>query len=243
MKMVGEIKAFDSVNKGVHLLGAIVFSYGLYYYFTYVNIPAQLNPLDEAFGGKFKYLTFCDMVIQTSFYLFAVFIDQIARHLCSDSMLKVLSRIKNVYFTSLAFPLAMFIAMSFWPLWFTDKTLVMPKYYDIYFPNWLNHVTHAFIFYFAVLEMLTSYRKYPSRSAGLSIFMTFQFFYLFWINFVFYKSGMWVYPILKRMNLLMRILFFAGNVMYAPATYLAGEYLNNSYWRVLKHSKSSKHLN
>lgn len=63
---MSKTKVLDSINRGVHLLGAVILSYGLYYYYTYVNIPARLNPLDEAFGGKFKYLTFCNMVSEYS---------------------------------------------------------------------------------------------------------------------------------------------------------------------------------
>lgn len=60
--MTAVSKAMGVINKGVHLSGAILFTYSLYYYYVYVNIPVHLNPLDEAIGGKFKYLTFCNMV-------------------------------------------------------------------------------------------------------------------------------------------------------------------------------------
>lgn len=70
--------------------------------------------------------------------------------------------------------------MSFWPLWFTDKALVMPKNYDLFFPSWLNHVTHAHIFLFALLEMITGYREYPSKVKGLTIFIVFNICYLIW---------------------------------------------------------------
>jgi len=73
-----------------------------------------------------------------------------------------------------------FIAVSFWPMWLTDKSLVMPQHYDLYFPPWLNHVTHAHIFIFAMLEMITAYREYPSRITGLSIFIVFKLCYLIW---------------------------------------------------------------
>lgn len=229
----------DAVNKGVHLSGAVLFTYSLYYYYTYVNIPARLNPLDEAFGGKFKYLTFCNMVIQTVFYLYAVFIDHIAVRTCSAVISESLERSKHNFFTMFAFPLSMFIAVSFWPMWFADKSLVMPLHYDLYFPSWLNHVTHAHIFIFAILEMITTYREYPSRITGLSVFITFKVCYLIWINFVFYKSGMWVYPILAKLNLPLRVMFFTGTFLYAPFTYLVGEYFNNTYWGIRPSNKSN----
>lgn len=43
---------------------------------------------------------------------------------------------------------------------------------------------------------------------------------------------MWVYPILAKLNLPLRVLFFMGTFLYAPFTYLVGEYLNNTYWGV-----------
>lgn len=49
---------------------------------------------------------------------------------------------------------------------------------------------------------------------------------------MFYQSGMWVYPILARFNLPLRVLFFTGTFLYAPITYLVGEYLNNAYWDI-----------
>lgn len=73
-----------------------------------------------------------------------------------------------------------YIFLSFWPLWFTDKNLVMPKHYDLYFPHWLNHVTHAHIFIFGLLEMITTYRQYTSRLTGLTIFIAFKLCYLVW---------------------------------------------------------------
>lgn len=59
------VKTLDAVNKAVHMSGAALFAYSLYYYYTYVNVPAHLNPLDEAIGGKFKYLTFCNLASST----------------------------------------------------------------------------------------------------------------------------------------------------------------------------------
>ncbi|VVC32711.1 FAR-17a/AIG1-like protein [Cinara cedri] len=231
-------KILEVANKAVHLSGAVLFTYSLYYYYMYVNIPARLNPLDEAFGAKFKYLTFCNLVIQTIFYLYAVFVDIIGVCAYSNVKVKSLNRKKHDLFTIFVFPLSMFIAVSFWPLWFTDKSLVMPMYYDLYFPSWLNHVTHAHIFIFAVLEMITTHREYPSRIKGLSIFIGFKIGYLIWINFIFYKTGMWVYPILGKLNLTLRIIFFAGNFLYAPFMYLIGEYLNNTYWSIHISKKS-----
>jgi len=49
-------------NFAVHVIGALVFVYSVYFNYVHVNIPPEVNPIDEAFGGKFKYLTFLDGV-------------------------------------------------------------------------------------------------------------------------------------------------------------------------------------
>lgn len=56
--MVDGIRA---ANIAVHLIGAIIFPYGAYSHFKVV-IPPEVNPIDSAYGQKFKYLTFLDEV-------------------------------------------------------------------------------------------------------------------------------------------------------------------------------------
>lgn len=73
-----------------------------------------------------------------------------------------------------------FVASTFWSLWFIDRNLVMPKNVDLYFPQWLNHTMHTFVFVFACLEMVTVYRPYPSRLYGLGTHLCFQLSYLIW---------------------------------------------------------------
>lgn len=50
---------------------------------------------------------------------------------------------------------------------------------------------------------------------------------------------MWVYPILAKLNLPLRVLFFTGTFLYAPFTYITGEYLNNTYWNIQPSNVSS----
>lgn len=53
-------------NIAVHVLGAITFVFSVYYNYVHVNIPTHVNPIDDAFGGKFKYLTFLDGVSKSN---------------------------------------------------------------------------------------------------------------------------------------------------------------------------------
>jgi hypothetical protein len=49
-------------NVAVHVAGTIMFVSSVYYNYFHVNVPTNVNPIDDAFGGKFKYLTFLDGV-------------------------------------------------------------------------------------------------------------------------------------------------------------------------------------
>lgn len=45
-----------------HVVGAVQFSYSVFYDYFYVVVPKEVFPLMQAFGGKFKFLTFWDAV-------------------------------------------------------------------------------------------------------------------------------------------------------------------------------------
>ncbi|CAH2215953.1 jg18168, partial [Pararge aegeria aegeria] len=57
-----------------HLLGAIQFSYGCYYDYTYVQIPSTSTTV-TTFGGKFKYLTYLNAMLLTVYFTVAVIND------------------------------------------------------------------------------------------------------------------------------------------------------------------------
>lgn len=52
-------------NVAVHVIGSIMFVYSVYFNYFHVNIPAEITPIFDAYGGKFKYLTFIDGVRNT----------------------------------------------------------------------------------------------------------------------------------------------------------------------------------
>lgn len=45
-----------------HIIGAVQFSFSVFYDYTYVVVPKEVFPLMGAFGGKFKFLTFWNAV-------------------------------------------------------------------------------------------------------------------------------------------------------------------------------------
>lgn len=122
-----------------------------------------------------------------------------------------------------------------------DRELVFPKVLDSFFPNWLNHVLHTNIAIFIVLEMCVSFRKYPSRKAGLTGLGIFMIAYLVWIHVIYHVSGIWVYPVLEVLALPQRLVFFAASLFFSVVLYRSGEFVNNIIWvKELKQLKGRK---
>lgn len=133
--------------------------------------------------------------------------------------------------TCLAFPLSMFVGLTFWLIYFIDRELVLPKALDPYFPTWLNHVMHTNIMVFVLIELFTTFRRYPSRRQGFTILASFMLTYLVWMLTIHTVSGFWVYPVLDVLNWPLRVVFFLSLFVLAIGLYLVGEKLNALVWR------------
>lgn len=130
----------------------------------------------------------------------------------------------------LAFPVSMFVGLTFWGIFFVDRELVFPKALDEFFPNWLNHAMHTNIMVFILIELFMFCRKYPTRKLGLTVLLVFKLIYLIWIHIIYSYSGMWVYPILQVLNWPLRIVFFILLMSLDVVLYVAGEKLNTVFW-------------
>lgn len=124
----------------------------------------------------------------------------------------------------------MFVGITFWALYLVDRELVFPKAIDAFFPTWLNHAMHTNIMIFILIELYTSFRKYPTRKTGMSILLFFMALYLVWIHVIHSYSGMWVYPVLEVLNLPLRIVFFVLLLGLSLSLYMLGEKLNDTIW-------------
>lgn len=124
----------------------------------------------------------------------------------------------------------MFVGLTFWGLYIVDRELVFPKAIDPFFPAWLNHVMHTNIMLFMILEMYISFRRYPSKNVGLTILSIFMGCYLVWIHVIFFKTGIWVYPVLDKLDFSARMVFFIGLLGLSFILYLVGEKVNQRIW-------------
>lgn len=221
---------FGALRTIMHVIAAVHFWYAIWFDYTKVRIPESHHKMGNTFGGKFKYLTFLDAIIQAIYFTVSVLNDIVGTNELTPKRMPAIRKFKDYLLASLAFPVAMNVGISFWTLMAIDRELVFPKAFDAFFPSWLNHIMHTNIMVFIVLEMCISFRQYPSRSKGLTGLTVFMGSYLVWLHIVKYYSGIWVYPVLEVLEMPQRILFFVGILAITLGLYFVGELFNKMIW-------------
>lgn len=169
-------------------------------------------------------------MIQTAYFTLALLNDLFGTNEPSPSHKPLVRRAKDTVFSALAFPLAMFVGVTFWGIYAVDRELILPKSIDPYFPLWLNHVMHTNIIVFILIDLLTSFRMYPPRKVGISILTSFMLCYLVWIHIIYFNTNSWVYPILNVLNWPVRVFFYVFCLGLACFAYTLGEKINKSVW-------------
>jgi len=182
------------------------------------------------FIDKTHFLTYWCLIIQAVYYIISLINDFVGTNEILPKQVPFIRKVKDYLLASLAFPVALNVGVTFWTLYAIDRELVFPRILDPVFPSWLNHIMHTNIVVFIVLEVFTSYRKYPSRTLGLAGLSAFMLSYLAWIHVVKHYSGAWVYPVLEVLAFPQRIVFFIAILIFTLNLYLFGEFLNNIIW-------------
>ena len=54
-----------------------------------------------------------------------------------------LGRLEDKVYSTVAFPYAVFVFITFWTLYSIDRDLVFPEFLDDYVPAALNHMMHS----------------------------------------------------------------------------------------------------
>ncbi|XP_051947693.1 androgen dependent TFPI regulating protein 1 isoform X1 [Xyrauchen texanus] len=209
----------------------------IWYLFTvWSNCSLQTSdkhPGVRSYGGRWKYLTFINLVMQTVFFGFCVLVDVIhavlpVKRTRSGTPL-ILTNIRDFYFTVLAFPVGSFVFASFWTLYTYDRELVYPKFLDEIIPIWLNHALHTVIMPLLLVQMYLQNHKYM-RTKGIFSLALFAALYLSWVLWVHHASGIWVYPIMAHLSPVGLCIFLGGASLTMAPLYLLGEKLNHMMW-------------
>ncbi|ENN70612.1 androgen-induced gene 1 protein [Dendroctonus ponderosae] len=230
------------ISTVVHLIIAGHFWFGCYYNWFHVNVPLEVSDLGDAkFRTKqLKFLTYWDALLQSIFFTICVLNDFIGSNERFPKKRPLIRKIKDFVLPALAFPVSMFVSVTFWGLYAVDRELILPKALDPYFPGWLNHLVHTNVIIFSFFELIWSYRKYPSRKVGLSVLCAFMLTYLVWMHYIHFCTNKWVYRVLTVLDLPGRIAFFIGNLSFAVAMYILGEKINNIRWGHITKAKAHK---
>ncbi|XP_017877508.1 androgen-induced gene 1 protein-like isoform X2 [Ceratina calcarata] len=230
----------DGLLFGFHVISCVQFAFSVYYDYMYTIVPPNILKTHNTFGGKFKFLTFWDAIIQAVFFFVCILNDWFGTNAVSPKKPPLIRKIKDNMHAILSFPIAMFVGVTFWCLMFVDRELVLPKAIDPYFPWWLNHLMHTMIMVSILIETVLAPRKYPKRSHGLMSTLGFMLIYLIWLHVIYYKSGVWVYPVMAVLSLPLRLLFFAVLMFLTLILYCVGEATDNFVWgnEYIKQQKS-----
>lgn len=130
--------AFSYLRFLVHLLAAAQFCYGIYYYLFKLDWPEGLHEEEELktrWGGKFKYLTFLDVIVQAIYHTVALLNDLFGSNVVTVAPKSLLRQLRDYIFATFAFPIAHNVCISFWVIYLYDRELIFPAVLDEIFPK------------------------------------------------------------------------------------------------------------
>ncbi|XP_063358690.1 androgen-induced gene 1 protein-like [Cydia amplana] len=213
-----------------HLSAASLFWYTVWYDQSFINVPFPNEKYAQyALKGRVTFLTFWCLVLQTLYFTVSVLNDYIGTNVDHPKQSSILRSIKDTMFI-LAFPIALYVTSFFWGIYAIDKELIFPDWIAKLIPSWVNHTMHSLVLLFIAFELVITYRRYPSRSVGYSIVVCFNFMYTFWFHYIYYQTGVWVYPIYGVLNWPARVGLQLTSTTLAIGFYLLGEKLNEFVW-------------
>jgi len=219
----------------VHKIARIIFNLTNVVHFAFiihfansVKIPGMF----DTYGGRWKFLTNWNLHLQLVYFTVGLCNElfgsqKIPANIDAASKLQ---NLRDFLFSTLAFPVGSFVTLSFWTLYVIDRNLIFPESLDKYYPLWANHMLHTTCLISQMIEMNTSFHGYSSKTKGCLTTIGFVLAYLGWVLYIAHNANFWVYPILEKLPLTGRILFFGGCGAVLGLLYLGGEYVNGKLW-------------
>jgi len=181
------------------------------------------------FGGRTKYLTFLDLNLQL-FYFFFMTICTLCE--CFAIEITKLKRFCNFLFCSFAFPLGVFVFVSFWGIYFVDRELIWPKRIELIVPIYQNHIRHSLPMFGVLLDSFMSSKQY--EISFLKGFIPLQIgimCYSCWVIIIKYVTNVWAYGVLNVMTYSQLFVFYVALNILIGFLYLAGKKTNSILWK------------
>ena len=98
-------------------------------------------------------MTFWNLWIQLIFFTTSLLNNVFGSHSTEPDSSRILQKIRDYIFATLAFPIGQFVGIVFWTLWAIDRELVLPQKFDIWFPTYINHMMHTTVIPAQLLEL------------------------------------------------------------------------------------------
>ncbi|KYO42020.1 androgen-induced 1 protein-like [Alligator mississippiensis] len=169
-------------ERPVTVLHLCCFLWALFSLCQNVGLPnSPRRDSETTYGGRWKYLTFLNQILQTVLFGLCTLMDAV--HMFLPTRQRSISRLlplKDFIFSVLVFPVGLFVAITFWTLYAYDRELVYPKELDEVNPSWLNHTMHTTILPLLLIELVSCPHKYPHKLKGIIGLSIFGSSYLTW---------------------------------------------------------------
>ncbi|XP_037085585.1 androgen-induced gene 1 protein-like [Pollicipes pollicipes] len=224
----------------LHILAWVVFACCTYYDMHMLFIPDAKQPSFEVvkelafqrnrLGGRWKYLTIWGLTAQLIYYFIALLNDVLGTNTFVERDVSKLQRVRDVFFTSIAFPIGLLVSVMFWGLFVVDRELVFPAILDPHYPWLLNHGVHTMPLVLGVLELMTERHNYAANRLSISLLCTFLASYLGWTLYLALAENLWVYGIMRVLGWPLRIAFIAANLTVTVLLFFLGKRLDALVW-------------
>ena len=207
-------------ESAAHTLFFTIFAATLYYNIANIFIDGVTN----SYGGRFKFLTFINIILSVLYYGIALLNDLATAQLFVARKKDVvkqdfsLLKCRDFLFGSLNFPLSSLVTFTFWGVMAFDSELMLPTNLREKIPvhGLYNHCAHSAPLLCSVLEMfIVNHPHFPSRTGGFLFFTAFCVVYVSWILWIAFKANIWVYPVLK-------VLSWSGKAVFIGSAYVFG---------------------
>uniref|UniRef100_A0A0P4WGU4 Androgen-dependent TFPI-regulating protein n=1 Tax=Scylla olivacea TaxID=85551 RepID=A0A0P4WGU4_SCYOL len=222
----------------LHVVLFAVWSVGVY---TNANLdPPERTPrYDFAYkdyGGRLKFLTFLDGVLQCSFFGLCVLNDLLGSETVVANKRSFLQKLRDFLLSTLVVPLGVFIPLIFWGLYAVDRELIFPVSLDAWFPGWLNHLMHTLPLIASLLEVVFVNHVYPRGRILYIPIIVASALYVSWLCFIAYYAGFWVYPVFEVLDFKSRAVFMACLIPPNLFFVFLGQKLHMAIWGPSKSS-------
>lgn len=201
-------------------------------YFCAIVAFEKLPPMPhqkshEHYAGRWKYLTYWNLIAQFLFFAFSFLVDFMK---APSNNYHRFTKIRDKMYAGIAMPYGVFVVAVFWILYAINRELIFPKVLDTVFPVWLNHVAHTLILPVLLLETYMSRHRHPRRKEGFAITAVFGLVYFAWVLYLSLVKDIWPYPILYMLNWGQRVAFFGAGLVFLLILYIIGEKINACCW-------------